>query len=85
MRIFGHEWTFKKNRNIKNFLENIDVLVDGKFQLEKKSYDVVFRGSKNQRLIDVQKSLKENKTVLLKQYNNSENNKKGRKNHYMYV
>ena len=72
--------------NIKNFLKNIDVLVDGKFMLEEKSYDVIFRGSKNQRLIDVQKSLKESKAITLKKYSNSEkNNKKGRKNHYMYV
>ena len=71
--------------NIKKFLENIDVLVDGKFQLEEKSFDVVFRGSKNQRLIDVPKSLREGKTISVKKYNNSLENQKGRKNHYMYV
>lgn len=71
--------------NIKEFLENIDVLIDGKFILEEKSYDVIFRGSKNQRLIDVQKSLKENKITLITKYSNSEKNQKGRKNRYMYV
>ena len=49
--------------NIKEFLDNIDVLVDGKFILEEKSYDVTFRGSKNQRLIDVQKSIAQNKVI----------------------
>lgn len=50
------------------FLKNIDVLVDGPFILSQKSFDVKFRGSKNQRLIDVVKSLQEGKTVL---YNNA--------------
>ena len=72
-----------KNVFIKNFLDEIDVLVDGKFILEEKSYDVVFRGSKNQRLIDVKKSLEEGKTVLINKYDNKMDNKK--KKHYMFV
>lgn len=72
--------------DIKDFLEKIDVLIDGKFRLEEKSYDAIFRGSKNQRLIDVQKSLEEGKVVLVKKYySNSLENKKGRKSNYMYV
>lgn len=71
--------------NIKDFLENIDVLVDGKFKIEEKSYEVIFRGSTNQRLIDVQKSLQENKVILVTKYSNSEKNQKGRRNRYMYV
>lgn len=38
-------------------LTQIDVLVDGKFEMDKKSLECRFRGSTNQRLIDVQKSL----------------------------
>lgn len=45
-------------------LKYIDVLVDGKFIYEKRNLDLLFRGSSNQRLIDVQQSLKENKVVL---------------------
>lgn len=52
------------NPDIDAFLQEIDVLVDGKFELSKKSMDVKFRGSTNQRLIDVPKSLKEKKAVL---------------------
>lgn len=47
----------KINKNILALLSNIDVLVDGEFVLELKSYDCKFRGSTNQRLIDVKKSL----------------------------
>ena len=74
----------KKKSAIMEFLKEIDVLVDGKFVLEEKSYDVIFRGSKNQRLIDVKKSLCKNKAVLVDKYNHINNNK-GRKNHYIYV
>lgn len=39
-------------------LSYIDVLVDGEFVLEKKDITLLFKGSSNQRTIDVQKSLK---------------------------
>lgn len=70
---------------IGEFLKYIDVLVDGRFVLAEKSYDVIFRGSKNQRLIDIPQSLKKNQIILLKKYNTSDIDKKGRKNHYMYI
>lgn len=53
---------------ILELLKNIDVLIDGKFILEEKSYDVPYRGSKNQRIIDVVKSLSKNETVLVEKY-----------------
>lgn len=45
-------------------LSLIDVLVDGEFEEEKRNLMLKFRGSENQRIIDVQKSLKEKKIVL---------------------
>lgn len=45
-------------------LKEIDVLVDGPFVLEKRSLDCDWRGSTNQRLIDVPKTLEEGKVVL---------------------
>ncbi|MBQ4630890.1 MAG: anaerobic ribonucleoside-triphosphate reductase activating protein [Clostridia bacterium] len=45
-------------------LAYIDVLVDGEFVEEKKNIMLKFRGSENQRIIDVQKSLEMKKTVL---------------------
>ena len=49
----------------RELLKNADVLVDGPFLIAQKSMDVRFRGSKNQRLIDVQKSLNAGHTVEL--------------------
>ena len=45
-------------------LKNINVLVDGPFIIAKKSLALLFKGSENQRLIDVQSSLKKNEIVL---------------------
>ena len=53
-----------KNDKMKKLLVNIDVLVDGPFILEQKSLECKFRGSTNQRLIDVAKSLEEGDVVL---------------------
>ena len=47
----------------KDLINNIDVLVDGKFEMEKRNLNLQFRGSENQRLIDVKKSMQENKIV----------------------
>ena len=45
-------------------LSYIDVLVDGPFIIEKKNIMLKFRGSTNQRVIDLKKTLKENKIIL---------------------
>ncbi len=42
----------------KELLEVTDFLVDGKFDIEKKDWQLKFRGSTNQRIIDCKKSLK---------------------------
>ena len=54
----------KEYEETPKILSYIDVLVDGKFEEDKKDIKLRFRGSSNQRIIDVKKSLKENKTVL---------------------
>lgn len=58
------------NRNniaTKEILKYIDILVDGDFQIDKKSLSLKFRGSSNQRIIDVQKTLKSNKVELIEE------------------
>lgn len=50
-------------------LKCADVLVDGEFVLEKKNLGLLFRGSSNQRLIDVQKSLKSGEVVAWEHHN----------------
>ena len=50
---------------VKKMLSSIDVLVDGKFVEELKSPDLIFRGSSNQRIIDVKKSIEANQVIWL--------------------
>ena len=48
----------------KKMLEQIDYLVDGPFVMEKKNISLKFRGSSNQRIIDVKKTLETGGVVL---------------------
>lgn len=54
---------FENWSETKELMSYIDVLVDGKFEESKKDLNLKFRGSSNQRIIDVQKSLKVNKVI----------------------
>ena len=55
---FHTEWTMP-------ILKNIDVLVDGKFDLSKKNIRLQFRGSANQRVIDIKKTLQAGSVITL--------------------
>lgn len=50
----------------KELMSYIDVIVDGKFEQDKKDLNLKFRGSRNQRIIDVQESLKEKSIIEFK-------------------
>ena len=55
----------KTNSNYLELLKYLDVLVDGKFEIDKKDLTLLFRGSSNQRLINMKETLKQNKIVLI--------------------
>ena len=54
----------KVGSHSRELLEQLDVLVDGPFVIEKKDLSLRFRGSSNQRLIDVPASLKTGEVVF---------------------
>lgn len=54
------------NKDMINLLKYVDVVVDGPFILEQRTLDGRYKGSTNQRLIDVKKSLHQNKIVEYK-------------------
>lgn len=51
-----------------SILKYIDVLVDGQFKQELKDINLKLRGSSNQRIINIQESLKQNKVIEYKEY-----------------
>lgn len=58
----------EKESKLKELLEYIDVLVDGRFEIKEKSMNLKFRGSKNQRILDLNKSLKARRPIEIKKY-----------------
>ena len=55
---------YLKDKDVAKYL---DVIVDGQYKDELHDFRLKWRGSSNQRVIDVQKSLKENKVVLFEE------------------
>lgn len=61
----GYTWEhISKDRNMLAIMKYVDVLVDGRFMEEFKDMQYKWAGSTNQRVIDVQKSLKKGEVVL---------------------
>lgn len=51
------------NPKLLSLIELCDILVDGKFNKDEKNLNLKWRGSKNQRVIDIQKSLKSKEII----------------------
>lgn len=65
---FTYEELLKRKESITNsILDTIDILIDGKFELDKRDITLWLRGSPNQRVIDINETRKHNKIILLNQ------------------
>lgn len=53
-----------EDKNRKELIELCDILIDGKFKEELKNLNLKWRGSSNQRVIDIKKSLNSNTPIL---------------------
>lgn len=63
---YTYEFLYEKGTpSQKELLNQLDVLVDGPFILEQRSLEIGFKGSKNQRIINVKKSLCQKEVVLM--------------------
>lgn len=83
---YTYEQLLKKSTDdsaIMDFLKEIDVLVDGRFIYKLRSLEAKFRGSKNQRLVDVKKTLDSGKVVLFDL--NDDNKIKKHKDEKVYI
>ena len=61
---FTFEQLFHGTQAQRDLLATIDVLIDGPFVLEERSLELNFRGSRNQRVLNVPESLKAGKAVM---------------------
>lgn len=63
----GYRWDeILKNDNLRRIVQFADVLIDGRFELSLKNLKLKFRGSSNQRILDVKKSFVSGELVLFK-------------------
>ena len=63
-------WTYeqlleKRDPAVDALLDQCDLLIDGPFVLEQRNLELRFRGSENQRLIDMKKTREQGQVVLL--------------------
>ncbi len=62
---YTYEELKEKNSLVLNaLLNNIDILIDGRFEIDKRDITLWLRGSRNQRVIDMQKTLETGRVIL---------------------
>ena len=67
---YQYEYLLSKNdEKINEILDSINYLIDGPFVLAKRDLTLLFRGSSNQRIIDIKETKKQNKIVLMDESN----------------
>ena len=52
-----------KSKQLLDTIKKCDILIDGKFEINKKDTDLLYRGSSNQKIYDLKKSFKKNKII----------------------
>jgi len=60
------------NKVYLEFLREIDTLVDGKFELKNRNLSLLYKGSTNQRVLDVKSSLELKKAIIDERYNSKQ-------------
>ncbi|KAF1302179.1 anaerobic ribonucleoside-triphosphate reductase activating protein [Enterococcus saccharolyticus] len=61
---YTFEELLQETEDKQRLLKQIDILVDGRFELSKRDLNLQFRGSSNQRIIDVPQSLAQQQAVI---------------------
>lgn len=62
----GYSWEqILQSDEMMKIMQYVDILVDGEFKIDKKDSSLPFRGSSNQRIINVQKSIELQRVVEL--------------------
>lgn len=60
----GYKWEdIIKSKRLFSLVSLCDILIDGKFKLEEKDLSLKWRGSRNQRVINIKESIKYNKLI----------------------
>lgn len=60
----GYKFEYLKEKYGSCMFKDIDIIIDGEFEVEKKDLNLKLRGSSNQRIINVKETLKQNKIIL---------------------
>ena len=64
VKVDDKAYLIKQDRKRIEIIKNIDVLVDGKYDDSQRNITLKWRGSKNQKVVDIQKSLQSGEIVL---------------------
>ena len=58
----------KSNGALAELIDTVDILIDGRYDYTQRDLTLLFRGSKNQRVIDIKKTREEGRVVLAENF-----------------